>query len=309
MLRVVAPLRQLGARIDGRDHGDRAPLSVRGGDLTGADLDLAVASAQVKTALLFAGMRAEGATRITEPVATRDHTKRMLCAQGVEVTTTGTTVEIKGGTEPASLDRWVPGDLSYAMFLIVAAAITPGSDLTIARVGLNPTRTAGLEVLNTMGADLQWEVESDSGGEPFGSVTIRHSALHGTTIDEATIPAVIDELPALAVAATQAEGTTVVRGAGELRVKESDRIAVLARGLGSLGAAIEETADGFTVEGPATLRGGEVDSAGDHRMAMAFAVAGLTAPSQVTVKGWSSVETSFPEFLDVLGEAQAKKKR
>jgi 3-phosphoshikimate 1-carboxyvinyltransferase len=176
-------------------------------------------------------------------------------------------------------------------------------------VGLNPSRTSALDVLKEMGADLSWSVEGESGGEPFGSISIRHSELRGTTIGRDLVPLVIDELPALAVAAARAEGETVVTGAQELRVKESDRIATLARGFEALGGAVEEQPDGFVLPGPQTLSGGTVDPAGDHRMAMAFAIAGLVARSPVTVRSWSSVDTSFPEFLDVLASAQAKKKR
>jgi 3-phosphoshikimate 1-carboxyvinyltransferase len=309
MLRVVAPLRQMGALIDGRNHGDRAPIAVRGGGLMGIDIDLPIASAQVKTAVLFAGLSADGVTRLTEPSPTRDHTERMLRGHGVDVIEDSGAIEIKGPTQLEVIDRWVPGDLSSAMFFIVAAATVPGSDLTVERVGLNPSRTSALGVLAEMGADISWSIEGESGGEPFGSVAVRYSELRGTTIGRDLVPLVIDELPALAVAAARAEGPTSVTGAQELRVKESDRIATLARGFEALGGTVEEHPDGFVMTGRQNLTGGTVDSAGDHRMAMAFAVAGLLARSPVTVRGWSSVETSFPEFLDVLAGAQAKKKR
>ncbi len=235
MLRVVAPLRQMGARIDGRNHGENAPLHIRGGDLTGIDIEIPVASAQVKGALLLAGLVAEGETTVSEPAASRDHTERMLAAAGVGIRRQGAAVSVAGGSEPAPIDRRVPGDLSSALFLIVAATLVPGSDLTVERVGLNPTRTAALDVLNGMGADIEVEVEGEDGGEPYGRVRARHSDLRAVDIAPSQVPALIDELPILAVAATQAEGTTTVTGAGELRVKESDRIQALATGLPRVG--------------------------------------------------------------------------
>lgn len=306
MLRVVAPLRQMGAQIDGREHGDRAPLTVRGGELTGVDHELQIASAQVKTALLLAGMRAQGETSVTEPRASRDHTERMLAAAGLPVTVEGRTVTITGGHAPEPADRLIPGDISSALFLIVAALICPGSDLTVTGVGLNPTRTAALDVLVEMGADLEVTVEEERHGEPVGSVRARHSELLGVALDPARIPALIDEIPILAIAATQARGVTEIKGAEELRVKESDRIATMAEGLTGVGASVEELRDGLVVKGPTPLRGGLVASRGDHRVAMAFAVAGLVASENVRIDGWSCVNTSFPEFLDVLGEAQKR---
>ena len=303
MLRVVVPLRQMGATIDGRDHGEHAPLTVRGGGLTGLDHQLPVASAQVKTALLLAGLNASGTTEVTEPGESRDHTERMLASAGADIEISGRTVRVRGGRDLTARDREVPGDLSSAMFLIAAALLVPGSDLTIENVGLNPTRTAALEVLEEMGADI---TVTSTGGEdePFGTVTARHSQLDATTIGGEIVPRLIDELPILATLATQADGTTEISGARELRVKESDRIATLARALGVLGAQVEERPDGMVIHGPAPLTGGVVDSMHDHRIAMSLAVAGLVSEGNVKVKGWSSVETSFPEFLDLLGVAQ-----
>ena len=304
MLRVIAPLRRMGATIEGRRHGELAPLTVRGGDLKGADLDIDVASAQVKTALLLAGLAAEGTTSVTEPAPSRDHTERMLASAGVDLDLSEGTVGVEGGqaVEPR---RWeVPGDISSAIFLIVAAALVPGSDLTIEGVGLNPTRTGGLEALRAMGADLEIGREGESGGEPFGTVRVRSSDLRGITLGPDGIPSLIDELPVLAVAAARAEGETVFRGAGELRTKESDRIESIVSGLEVLGVSAESTPDGLIVRGPAQLGGGSVPSRGDHRIALSFAVAGLVATERVRVEGWSCVDTSFPEFLDVLGRAQ-----
>lgn len=307
MLRVVAPLRQMGARVDGRDHGNLAPLAVRGGALSGIDIELPVASAQVKSALLLAGLFAEGTTTVREPGASRDHTERMLGALGLPVRVDVGSVAIEGGHEVPAFRTVIPGDISSAMFLIVAALIVPGSDLTITGIGLNPTRTAALEVLRSMGADVQENVEREDLGEPIGSVRARNSELKGVEVPGALVPALIDEIPALAIAATQAEGATVFTAVDELRVKESDRIEAIATGLRVLGGRVDVSGDGFSVHGPVALGGGAVDSKGDHRIAMAFAVAGLTSGEKVRVERWSCVETSFPEFLDVLGEATRKK--
>jgi 3-phosphoshikimate 1-carboxyvinyltransferase len=304
MLRVVAPLRQMGARIDGRKYGDRAPLFVRGGELKGLDYESTVASAQVKSAVLLAGLRAAGATSVVEPALSRDHTERMLAAAGVPLEHTGLRVTVAGGSEVAPADWKVPADISAAMFFVVAALILPGSDLTLAGVGLNPTRSAALDVLRRMGARIEIEMESEESGEPRGNLRVVHSELGGTEVAPDEIPGLIDEIPALAIAATQARGATVFRGASELRVKESDRIAALAAGLTSVGATVEEVSDGLIVEGRSNLTGGEVESYGDHRIAMAFAVAGLAASERVRVRGWSCVETSFPGFLEALDGAR-----
>ncbi len=303
MLRVVAPLRQMGATIDGRAYGDRAPLTVRGSDLVGVDHDLPVASAQVKSALLLAGARAAGTTSVTEPAPSRDHTERMLQTAGADLRVEGTTVHVTGGAELKAADRTIPGDFSSAMFLVAAALLVEGSDLAVDGVSLNPTRTAALDVLRAMGADIE-VTTNDVGDEPVGTIVARHSELAATDIGGDVVPQLIDEIPVLAVLATQAGGRTQITGARELRVKESDRIAALARGLTSLGASVAEMPDGLSIEGPAALHGGEVESLDDHRIAMSFAVAGLVAAGNVKVAGWSSVATSFPEFLDVLGRAR-----
>jgi 3-phosphoshikimate 1-carboxyvinyltransferase len=304
MLRVVAPLRQMGARIDGRRYGDRAPLFVRGGALTGLDYESTVASAQVKTAVLLAGLRASGSTSVREPALSRDHTERMLAAAGVRVDRDGRGVTVEGGSQIAPMDWVVPGDISAAMFFVVAALILPGSDLTIASVGLNPTRIAALDVVGRMGAEIDVKLTGDPSGEPIGDLRIRHSELHGTEVGPEEIPALIDEIPALTIAATQATGATAIRGASELRVKESDRVAALARGLAALGADVEELDDGLIVQGPSELGGGAVESHNDHRIAMAFAVAGLATAERVRVRDWSCVDTSFPGFLDVMDQVR-----
>ncbi|HEV2754896.1 MAG TPA: 3-phosphoshikimate 1-carboxyvinyltransferase [Actinomycetota bacterium] len=306
MLRVAAPLRQMGARVDGRHHGELPPMVVRGGELTGADFELNVASAQVKTALLLAGLAARGTTSVAEPRPSRDHTERMLAAAGVAVERAGTTCSVAGGAEPRPMEWEVPGDTSSALYLIVAALLVPGSDLTVTDVLLNPTRTAAFDVLRRMGADLDVVETGESGGEPRGDVTARTSELTATTIEPGEVPRLIDDLPVLAIAASQAVGRTEVRGAGELRVKESDRIGAMVEGLTAIGGAAEESPDGFAVEGPAPLAGGAVDSRGDHRVAMSFALAGLVSAEGVRVSRWSCVDTSFPGFLDVLGRAQGR---
>ncbi|HEX2058585.1 MAG TPA: 3-phosphoshikimate 1-carboxyvinyltransferase [Actinomycetota bacterium] len=306
MLRVAVPLRQMGAVVDGRSYGELPPIVVRGGSLRAIDAELNVASAQVKTAILLAGLRAEGRTTVVEPGPSRDHTERMLAAAGVEVARTGTTCSVDGGSAVRPLQWDVPGDTSSALYLLVAALLVRGSELTVTDVLLNPTRTAALDVLARMGADVRIEEKEMVCGEPRGDVTARASSLTATTIEPEEVPALIDELPLLAVAASQAEGTTVVAGAGELRVKESDRITAMVGGLRALGAAAEERPDGFAIEGPAPLAGGAVDSFGDHRVAMSFAIAGLISAEGVRVSRWSCVDTSFPGFLDVLGRAQGR---
>lgn len=306
MLRVVGPLREMGADIAGRSEGDLAPLVVTGGTLQGIDYNLRVASAQVKTALCLAGMAAEGTTRLAEPGPSRDHTERMLQARGVTLETAPGHLAVTGPQRPSALDGSVPGDISSAFFLIVAALLLPGSDLTITGVGLNPTRTAGLEVLRAMGADLDWSVEGSEGGEVLGTVTARHSELRGVVVDPALVPGLIDEVPALAVAATQADGETLITGAAELRVKESDRIAGLSEGLSAIGADVEALPDGLRVTGGSPLTGGAVSSLGDHRLAMSFAVAGMIAKDDVKVKGWSAVDTSFPGFVPLVRSLRSR---
>ena len=303
MLRVVTPLRRMGARIDGRDGGAMAPIVTHGGGLHGIAYRSPVASAQVKTAILLAGLAAEGPTTVTEPAPSRDHTERMLAARGVPVATSDTSVTITGGGSIAPLDQRVPGDISSAMFLVVAALLVPGSDITVTGVGLNPTRTVALEVLRSMGGRLEAHIESLEGGEPIGSIAVRCSELHGVEVPPGDIPGLIDEIPALVVAAAAAEGETVISGAAELRVKESDRIAGLVGLLRTLGVDVEERPDGMMVSGRGRLGGGRVDARGDHRIAMAAAVAGLVAGGPVRVDDWGAVATSFPEFVDILKSA------
>jgi 3-phosphoshikimate 1-carboxyvinyltransferase len=297
MDRVVEPLRRMGARITGRAGGRLAPLAIDGAALRAIAYTAPVASAQVKSAILLAGLFADGVTSVTEPSASRDHTERMLGAFGVPVRREGLTARITGPAaplRPAAIQ--VPGDISSAAFFLVAAAIVPGSEVTVRGVGLNPTRTGVLDALRAMGARVDVEPARDDGGEPAGDVTVRAAPLHGTTIGGHLIPRLIDELPVLAVAAAVAEGDTIVKDAAELRVKESDRIAALARELGAIGARVEAQPDGLAIRGVPTLRGGRAASGGDHRVAMALAVAGLRAAGPVTVDDTDCIHTSFPGF-------------
>jgi 3-phosphoshikimate 1-carboxyvinyltransferase len=303
MLRIVVPLRQMGAAIEGRRHADRAPLVIRGGELRGIDHETDVASAQVKTAVLLAGLAARGPTSVTEPRLSRDHTERMLEVAGVPVERHGTTVRIAGGTVLAGREWAVPGDISAALFMVVAATIVPGSDLIIEDVGVNPTRSAALDVLGSMGADIELAEVPEIDGEPRARLRVRHAPLHGTEVPTELAPRVIDEVPVLAVAGAIADGTTTFKGVGELRVKESDRIGSLVAGIAALGGSAAATSDELEIHG-GTLGPGRVDPAGDHRIAMAFAVAALAASGKVTVDGWSCVDTSFPGFLDTLADAQ-----
>lgn len=296
MQRIAEPLGRMGARI--RTSGGRPPLAIAGTALRGIDYDMPVASAQVKSAVLLAGLHAGGATRVTERAPTRDHTERALPAFGVEVRRAGPQVEIAGGQRPAPADVRAPGDLSSAAFWAAAAAALPGSEIEIVDVGLNPTRTAFLDLLRSAGADVTVEAAGAAANEPFGTVRVRHRTLRPIRIAADQAPGVIDELPALAALA--AHGATLeVSGAAELRTKESDRIAVLAAGLRALGAEVDERPDGFSVRA-AGLTGGAVDAAGDHRMAMAFAVAALGAGAPTTIRGHDAVDVSYPGFFTAL---------
>ncbi|MFS8063303.1 MAG: 3-phosphoshikimate 1-carboxyvinyltransferase [Luteimonas sp.] len=294
MQRVTGPLALMGARIDAEDG--HAPLHVHGSQrLHGIDYTLPVASAQVKSALLLAGLFAEGETRIREPHPTRDYTERMLQAFGYPVTYRAGEAALRGRHRLHATDITVPADFSSAAFFIVAATLVPGSELCLRRVGINPRRTGLLHVLRAMGADIGEDNASEQGGEPVADLVVRHAPLHGIEVPIEHVADMIDEFPALFVAAACADGITTIRGAAELRVKESDRIATMASGLHSLGVAIEETADGASIRGGA-LHGSTIDSHGDHRVAMAFAVAGQLATDAVTIADVANVATSFPGF-------------
>ncbi len=297
MRRITVPLRAMGARID--DTAGHAPLVIHGGRLHGAQHTLRIASAQVKSALLLAGLTADGATTVHQPGPARDHTERLLQAMGADLTVDGLSVTLRP-SHLQPLTFHVPGDLSSAAFLLVAATLLPDSEATLYEVGLNPTRTGLLDVLKAMGADITVSAKGEEAGEPIGDITVRAASLHGTIVAGATVVRMIDEFPALAVAATQAEGTTIVRDAAELRVKETDRIAVAVGELRKLGARIQARPDGFVVEGPTRLHGGVGDSHGDHRLAMALTVAGLLVEGPVTVQHTACIADSFPGFVDVM---------
>jgi 3-phosphoshikimate 1-carboxyvinyltransferase len=297
MRRVTDPLALMGARIDTRDG--LPPLQVRGNQpLHGIRYELPVASAQVKSALLLAGLYASGDTEITEPHPTRDYTERMLAAFGWPIAFAPGRARLSGGHALRATDVDVPADFSSAAFFLVAASIVPGSALRLPAVGLNPRRTGLLQALRLMGADIAIERPREAGGEPVGDLVVRHAPLHGVELPEALVPDMIDEFPALFIAAAVASGKTIVRGAAELRVKESDRIATMASGLLTLGATIEETPDGAIIHG-GRLGGGTVASHLDHRIAMSFAVAGLVADAPVRIDDCAHVATSFPGFLEL----------
>jgi 3-phosphoshikimate 1-carboxyvinyltransferase len=339
MARVAEPLRQMGATVLGRDGGRLPPLTIRGGGLHGIDYTLPVASAQVKSAILLAGLFADGPTTVREPAPTRDHTERMLRAAGVKIwddkATPSPLQKAEGRRQKAAnsdstilptaycllptanegagglgqvitltpdarslnpLSLVVPGDFSSAAFFIVAACLVPGSELVIEGVGVNPTRTGLLDALARMGAQVGLENRHESGGEPVADLVVRPAGLQAVEVSGDLVPRMIDEFPVFAVAATQAEGETVVRDAAELRVKESDRVAAVVGELRKMGAKIEERPDGFIVEGPTRLRGTRVDSQGDHRLAMALTVAGLVAEGETIVEGAECVSKSFPGF-------------
>jgi 3-phosphoshikimate 1-carboxyvinyltransferase len=305
MGRVVEPLRMMGADIQGAD--DQPPLKVRGGKLHGIDYELPVASAQVKTAILLAALFADGPTTIHEPGPSRDHTERMLRCLGIAVNASNGTAELI--PEPGPLSAFsllIPADISSAAFLIAAAALVPGSKLELPGVGINPTRTGLLEVLQEMGARIEIENEHQSGAEPIADLEIRGSELRGVRISGERVVRMIDEFPIFAVAATQAKGETIVSDAAELRLKESDRIASLVGELQKMGARIEAKADGFVVEGPTRLQGADVESHKDHRLAMALTIAGLIAEGTTVVHGAECIQQSYPDFISNLTSCGAE---
>ncbi len=296
MGRILEPLGQMGAVVLGRDGGRLPPLAIQGGSLRGIEYMLPVASAQVKSALLLAGLYAQGPTTLSVPGPARDHTERMLRAMGGSVGGTDFDLKVEPAERLIAVDMAVPGDISSAAFLLVAATLVPNSEATVQGVGVNPTRTGLLDVLGAMQADVALHNEQMVSGEPVADVTVRSAELHGVEVSGALVVRAIDELPILAVAATQARGETVVRDAAELRVKETDRIATTVEELRRMGADIEALPDGFAVYGPTPLRGAEVDSHGDHRLGMALAVAGLLASGETLVRDAGCISDSFPGF-------------
>ncbi|MDQ7312952.1 3-phosphoshikimate 1-carboxyvinyltransferase [Stenotrophomonas sp. Sm10] len=296
MRRVTGPLSQMGAKIDTQDDGT-PPLHVHGGQtLRGIDFASPVASAQIKSAVLLAGLYAQGETSVLEPHPTRDYTERMLSAFGVDIEFSPGKARLRGGQRLRATDIVVPADFSSAAFYLVAASIIPGSQLRLKQVGLNPRRTGLLHALRLMGADITEENPAEQGGEPVADLVVRYAPLKGARIPEALVPDMIDEFPALFVAAAAAEGQTVVSGAAELRVKESDRLAAMATGLRALGMQVDETEDGATLHGGVRLGSGTIESHGDHRIAMAFAIAGQISDGEVRINDIANVATSFPNF-------------
>lgn len=302
MNRVAKPLSEMGAVIETGQDG-RPPLKIKGGQrLKGIHYDMPMASAQVKSSLLLAGLYAEGKTSVTEPAPTRDHTERMLNGLGYPVEVVGSTATVEGGHRLKNSEIEVPADISSAAFFMVAASIAEGSNLLLEHVGINPTRTGVIDILRLMGADIELENEREVGGEPVADIRIKHAKLGGIDIPETLVPLAIDEFPVLFVAASCAEGRTILRGAEELRVKESDRIQVMADGLKTLGIQAEPTPDGIVIDG-GVLGSGSVDSHGDHRIAMAFSVAALRATGPIHIHDCANVATSFPNFLALATQA------
>lgn len=302
MKRVIEPLSAMGAKILGRNNNNYPPLAIRGGTLRAMEYKLPIASAQVKSAILLAGLYANGITRVTEPASSRDHTERMLRYLGVDMNIDGLTISIKSRQTLIARDLNVPGDISSAAFFIAAALLIPNSKLIIRNVGVNPTRMGLVNILQDMGAQIQLDNLNENGPEPVADIVVAYSQLKGIEIGGETIPTLIDEIPILAVIASQAEGKTVIRDAGELRVKETDRIHAIVTELSRLGARIEEQEDGMIIHGHTSLRGAQCHSYGDHRMAMSIAIAGLLADGKTTITDTECINTSFPTFTKILNQ-------
>ncbi len=300
MGRVVTPLRRMGATIAGRKAGEYAPLAITGGNLRGCEYVSPVASAQVKSSVLLAGLLSEGTTILREPLKSRDHTERMLQYFGVPLDINGLTVSLNGRMAFQGKSLAVPGDISAAAFFLVAGSIVPDSEVLLPRVGVNPERTGILEVLIQMGANIEVRNSREESGEPVADLLVKSAPLRGVQVGPKQVPKTIDELPILCVAAAAAEGETRITGAEELRVKETDRIHAMATELKRLNVQVDETQTGLAIKGKATIKGGNFGSYGDHRVAMSLAVAGLIAQSPLLIDDVACVETSFPGFLDKL---------
>ncbi|MCK6257231.1 3-phosphoshikimate 1-carboxyvinyltransferase [Fictibacillus sp. KIGAM418] len=309
MKRVTGPLRGMGAAIEGRDEGNFVPLSIRGGHCKGTDYQSPVASAQVKSAILLAGVSAEGTTSVTEPHKSRDHTERMLGAFGCKVAVDGNTASIKGGQGLKGTHIEVPGDISSAAFFLVAGSIVPESEITLKKVGMNPTRTGVIDVLKQMGADITISPIEGEGAEPYADLTVRTSKLKGIEISGEIIPRLIDEIPIIALAATQASGVTVIKDAAELKVKETNRIDTVVHELKKMGAKIEATSDGMIISETSLLKGADVDSHGDHRIGMMLAVASCLCKGETTLLNSEAVAVSYPGFFGELDHLQSKNSR
>ncbi len=299
MQRIITPLTKMGAVIKSEDGG-YPPLHIRGGRLVPIRYKSPVASAQVKSAILLAGLYCDGYTSVTEPERSRDHTERMLKSAGVDVGIEGLEVSVRGRANPRSLDITIPGDFSSAAFFIVAATIVPNSEILIMRTGINPTRTGLIDIMRVMGAHIEFTNIREVSGEPVADIYVKHSKLKGIEIGGDMIVRAIDEFPVLCVASAIAEGTTRITGASELRVKESDRISTIATELRKMGVRVEELSDGVVIEGSEKLTASTIQSHGDHRIAMAMAVAGLTADGMTIIEDTECVNTSFPGFIEMI---------
>ncbi len=297
MKRVIEPLRTMGAEIYGRKGDTMAPLAIRGRQLQGREIALKVASAQVKSSLVLAGLYADGETVVTEPGPSRDHTERLLMHMGADLTVEGRSVKVRAVDTLSPFEIEVPGDISSAAFFIVAALIVPGSELVLRNVGVNPTRTGIVDILREMGGDISYENERDMAGEPVADIVVRHSSLRGVSVSGDVVVRAIDEFPALSVAAAMAEGETRITGAEELRVKETDRITAMTTELRKLGADVDELDDGMVIRGGRPLNGGKVESYHDHRVAMSLAVAALCADGPVEIEHFDMVAISYPDFV------------
>lgn len=300
MRRIITPLSQMGASITSLNNNDCAPLRIDGRPLHGIHYQSPVASAQVKSAILLAGLYAEGETSVTEPYVSRDHTERMLASFGVPIHCEGTTATVRSVSALHAQKLLIPGDISSAAYFIVAGLITPNSCITIRNVGINPTRDGILEVCRSMGADITLENVQDTVGEPTADITVRTSSLNGTVIEGAIIPKLIDELPIIAILACFANGTTTIRDAQELKVKESNRIDVMVKNLSAMGADIQATEDGMIIHGGTSLHGAVINSNLDHRIAMSFAIAGMNADGATEIQGAECVNISYPNFYSDL---------
>ncbi len=302
MRRIIEPLELMGAQIDSSEY--KAPLKIRGGQLRAIDFASPIASAQVKSCILLAGLFARGVTRVTEPYHSRDHTEVMLHDMGANIRSSAAMAAVVGPTKLQACDIDVPADISAAAFFLIAGALLPNSELVMQNVGTNLSRTGILDALTSMGANFELLNQVEKNSEPRADITVRSSKLTATTLGGAMIPRIIDEIPILAVAATQADGVTTIKDAGELRVKESDRLAALAENLTKMGAKVREKDDGLIITGPTPLKGAIINSYGDHRIAMAFSIAALIADGETTVENAECVDVSFPTFYDMLEAIQ-----
>jgi 3-phosphoshikimate 1-carboxyvinyltransferase len=306
MKRIVEPLSLMGAQIYGRNIGTLAPLAINGTTLKGIDYKSPVSSAQIKSSLMLAGLYADGETSVSEPSLSRDHSERMFSLFGASLVRNDNRVTVRGGFELTAQEVTVPGDLSSASFFIVAALITPNSELLIKNVGINTSRTGIIDILREMGGDIQLLDPREVSCEPVADILVRSSLLKGISISGSVVPRAIDEFPAICVAAARAEGVTVIRDARELRVKETDRITAMAGNLRKLGITVTETKDGMDITGSERLLGGTVDSFGDHRIAMSMSVAALAASAEITVTDIACIATSFPDFFPLLEKVTSK---